>query len=62
MKSSDGFDGERTKRPHQAPLKYTKKWPPTKKLLYFFIVAPGRRWNVKNEIKFFFLFLEITLF
>ena len=52
--NSDGFNRVQTKRPHQALLKYIKKCPPLhEKLLYFFIVAPGRRWNVKKKRKNF---------
>ena len=47
---SNGFNRVLTVRPHRAPQKYIKKWPPLrKKLLYFFIVAPGRRWHVKKN-------------
>ena len=39
--SSDGFNRVQTVRPHQAPLKYSKKWAPQHKIFfYFFIVAP----------------------
>ena len=36
-------------RPHRAPLKYIKKYPLHKILLYFFIIAPRRRGHVKKK-------------
>ena len=54
---SDGFNRLRTERPHQVPPKIHQTVAPLqKKLLYFFIVAPGRQWHVKNEIKKFFFY------
>ena len=42
----------RTVRPHRAPPTIHQEVVPLlKKLLYFFIVAPGRRWHVKKKIK-----------
>ena len=51
MTYTDGFNRVRTVRPHRAPLKYIKKWPPTQEIALFFIVSPGRRWHVKKKIK-----------
>ena len=50
--SSDGFNRVLTVRPHQTFSKIHEKVAPLHKiLLYFFIVAPGRRWHVKKIIK-----------
>ena len=47
---SDSFNKVRMVRPHQAlPKIHQKVAPPNKKLFYFFIVAPGRRWMEKRK-------------
>ena len=39
--SADGVNKVRTKRPHRTPLKYIKKWPPTRDIALFFHSSTG---------------------